>query len=214
MRGISVAALGLLALFGAPAFAAEPAPLEEPKVSIHRENTNSYVGVGVFGSTIDSGPISQHPGGFHVRMGGMLDRHWGAEMRLARGVWHERGQLNPTQKVSLDVDYLAGIYVTSRWDFNVPLIKLPMVDKMFAQAHAGLASVKLSLESENCTPICTTTDSSSERTDISWGVGLGLETRAPKLYPNKIGLSLEYMNYGSKDDTDISAIEAGLQLFF
>ena len=56
---------------------------------------------------------------------------------------------------------------------------------------------------------------SNDRTDMSWGVGIGLETRVPqKLYPNKIGLSLEYMDYGDKYDMPIDAIEAGIQFFF
>ncbi len=214
MRGIPGAALVMLALASVPVQAAEQAPLEEAKVAIHRESTNSYAGLGLVSTVVESDPINQSPGGFHVRLGGMMDRHWGAEVRLAAGAWHERDRISPTRKVSVDLDYLAGLYLTSRWDFAVPFVEVPMVDRMFVQGHAGIASVQLNVEEEVCAPLCTTSNDSSERTDLSWGAGIGLETRIRQIYPNKIGLSLEYMNYGSKDDVDISAIEAGFQLFF
>jgi len=214
MRALSAAALTLLAFASMPGQAAEPAPLDEPPVSVHRENTHSYAGLGLVSTTVESAPLNQSPGGFHVRLGGMLDRHWGAEVRLAAGAWHERDQITPTRKFTVDLDYLAGLYLTSRWDFAVPFVEVPMVDRMFVQGHAGIASVQLDIEEEVCAPTCSTSSDSTERSELSWGVGLGLETRIRQIYPNKIGLSLEYMNYGDKDDIEISAIEAGFQLFF
>ena len=211
MWGVRVALLALATVTGLPALAAEKAPLEPDRVSIYRESPKSYAGLGLFASAVDNGAgLNQSPGGLHIRMGGMIDPHWGAEVRLARGFWHESNVIGGT-KVQLDIDHIAGAYLTTRWPFAVPLVRIPGIERMFFEAHAGLASVQLRAIAE--IPNSHDPVSRHERTDMSWGAGLGVEVHVPKV-DNKIGLSLEYMDYGSKDNLSINAVEAGFQVFF
>lgn len=212
MWGVRIASALLATAACQPVLAQDKAPLEPEPVAVYRERPSSYAGLGLFSSTVETPATSQKPGGLHVRMGGMLDEHWGAEVRLARGFWHETDRLG-NSKVQHDVDYLAGAYLTSRWAFAVPLVELPMVQRMFLQGHLGVADARIRSETETCTPACIDRVTRNDRTDLSWGVGVGLEVKLPSV-PNQIGLSLEYMDYGDKYDVEISAIEAGFQVFF
>lgn len=212
MWGVRIASALLATLASVPVLAEDKAPLEPERVAVYRERPSSYAGLGLFSSTVDANTTSQKPGGLHVRMGGMLDQHWGAEVRLARGVWHERDRVG-NAKIQQDIDYLAGAYLTSRWAFAVPLVELPLVQRMFVQGHLGVAGVRLRTEIERCTPACDTRATRNDWTDLSWGGGVGLEVKLPQI-PNQIGLSLEYMHYGDKYDVEVSAIEAGFQVFF
>lgn len=210
MRGVLVAFI--TGLVYVPAMAVSPASELPERVAIYQEAPDTYIGLGVFKASVESGEIDQSPGGFHVRAGGLIDPNWGLEVRLARGVWHERQKFGET-RVHLDIDYIAAAYVTGLWEFPVPMIEIPMVQNLFAQAHLGVASVKGTLEAKLCST-CSRSSTSHDRADLSWGLGLGLHTRLPKIMPNKIALSLEYMDYGDKDKIDISTIEAGFQVFF
>lgn len=212
MWGVRIASALLATAACQPVLAQDKAPLEPEPVAVYRERPSSYAGLGLFSSTVETPATSQKPGGLHVRMGGMLDEHWGAEVRLARGFWHETDRLG-NSKVQHDVDYLAGAYLTSRWAFAVPLVELPMVQRMFLQGHLGVADARIRSETETCTPACIDRVTRNDRTDLSWGVGVGLEVKLPSV-PNQIGLSLEYMDYGDKYDVEVSAIEAGFQVFF
>ena len=212
MWGVRIASVLLATAACQPVLAQDKAPLEPEPVAVYRERPSSYAGLGLFSSTVETPATSQKPGGLHVRMGGMLDEHWGAEVRLARGFWHETDRLG-NSKVQHDVDYLAGAYLTSRWAFAVPLVELPMVQRMFIQGHLGIAGARVRSETETCAPACIDRVTRSDRTDLSWGAGLGLEVKLPQV-PNQVGLSLEYMHYGDKYDVEISAIEAGFQVFF
>lgn len=211
MWGVRVV-LAALAAAALPALAQEQAPLEPEKVSVYRESASSYAGVGLFSATVDDGTLDQRPGGLHVRMGGMVDPNWGAEVRLAAGLWHEWDRVGPS-KVRVDVDYLAGVYLTSRYAFEIPYIELPLVQRMFVQGHVGVAGARVSSLTETCAPACIDREAREDRVDLSWGVGVGLEVKVPKV-PNRVGLSLEYMDYGDKDDIEISTVEGGIQLFF
>lgn len=214
MWGVRIASALLATLASLPVLAEDKAPLEKERVAVYREQPESYAGLGLFASSIESSGISQNPGGLHVRMGGMLDPNWGAEVRLGRGVWHESDR-TATTRIQLDVDYLAGAYLTSRWPFPVPFVELPLVQRMFFQAHVGAAAVQIKSRTEVCTPVCVRSESRNRQSDISWGAGLGLEVKIPRM-PNRVGLSLEYMDYGEiyDDDIGVSAVEAGFHILF
>ena len=150
----------------------------------------------------------------------MVDPHFGAEVRLGRGFWHET-QRAPGIRVQIDVDHVAGVYGTGRLPFDVPFVELPLVDKLFVHALVGVADVQLRTETDICAPVCNNTSVDRDSiTGLSWGVGMGMELKLPKIElpvlnsPRRIGLSLEYMDYGGKDSIDVSGIEAGLMVFF
>ena len=212
MWGVRVALSALATAISLPVLAVDKAPAEPERVAIYKESPMSYAGLGLVSANIETDSLKQSPGGIHVRMGGLIDKHWGVEVRAARGFWHERDQLG-NQKIQYDIDNLFGAYLTSRWAYNVPLISIPMVDKMFVQANAGAAQVALDTTIQTCTTSCVERTSHNDNASVSWGVGVGLEVRVPQV-PNKIGLSLEYMDYGSKYDVDVNTIEAGFQVFF
>lgn len=217
MRGFLVAAITALAvtpaLLSTAASAATDADqaAKPDKVAIYRESPDTYVGLGLIGTKIEDGPLDQAPGGLHIRAGGMLDPNWGVEVRMARGFWHERQKIGDA-RVQIDIDYLAGFYLTRRWDFAVPMVEIPMVKGLFVQAQAGVATAQIKTETEACAT-CPTSVVRDDRTDLSWGLGVGLNVRVPVL-PNRVNLSLEYMDYGDKDDVEVSAVEAGFQVFF
>lgn len=215
MRAFLIAAIAAVAI--APAVtpviaeAADTASDVPDKVAIYRESPSTYVGLGLISSQIEGGSLDQAPGGIHIRAGGMLDPNWGMEVRMARGFWHERQKIG-NARVQIDIDHLAGLYLNRRWDFAVPMVDLPMVKGMFVQAQVGVASIQLKKEVDACAT-CRGGVDRDARTDLSWGVGMGLDVRVPTL-PNKVNLSLEYMDYGDKYDLEISAVEAGFQVFF
>ncbi|MBQ0753952.1 MAG: outer membrane beta-barrel protein [Gammaproteobacteria bacterium] len=217
MRGLLVAAIAALAVAPvlmptiAKAATAADQVAEPDKVAIYRESPDTYVGLGLISTQIEGGVLDQAPGGLHIRAGGMLDPNWGVEVRLARGFWHERQKVGDA-RVQIDIDHLAGFYLTRRWDFAVPVIEIPMVKGMFVQAQAGVAAAQIKVEVDSCAT-CRGGVDRNDRTDLSWGLGIGLNVRVPTL-PNRVNLSLEYMDYGDKDDIEISAIEAGFQVFF
>ncbi len=211
MRGFRIFPAALL-------LALSPAALAE--VAVYRDAPISYVGANIMTLNVDGGVLDQTAGGFLFRLGGMIDPYFGAEVRLGRGFWHET-QRFPGSRVQVDVDHVAGVYGTARLPFDVPLIELPLVDKLFVHALVGVADVQLRTETDICAGGCgaTRVDHDSS-TDMSWGVGMGMELKLPKIElpvfnsPRRIGLSLEYMNYGGKNDIDLSGVEAGLMVFF
>lgn len=210
MRGCLAAAIVAFVVAPAVANAADKAA-EPDKVAIYRESPDTYAGLGLISTQVEGGSLDQAPGGLHIRAGGMLDPNWGVEVRLARGFWHERQKIGDA-RVQIDIDHLAGFYLHRRWDFAVPMIDIPMVNGMFVQAQAGLATAQIKTETESCAT-CRSDVERNDRTDLSWGLGVGLNVRVPAL-PNRVNLSLEYMDYGDKYDLEISAVEAGFQVFF
>lgn len=210
MRGFRIFLAALL-------LALSPAALAE--IAVYRDAPVSYVGANIMTLNVDGDVLDQTAGGFLFRLGGMIDPHFGAEVRLARGFWHET-QRFPGTRVQVDVDHVAGLYGSARLPFDVPLIELPLVDKLFVHALLGVADVQLRSEINTCAVGCTTQVSHDSATDLSWGVGMGMELKLPKIElpvlnsPRRIGLSLEYMNYGAKYDIDLTGVEAGLMVFF
>lgn len=211
MRGLRMSKLSLCLTMLVVA-SAQAAENEPSRVSFYREVPHSYAGIGLFSASVERDPLDQAPGGLHVRLGGMVDEHWGVEARLARGVWHESQRLG-AGRVQVDVSHLAGLYLTSRWAFGIPVIEIPAVPRMFVQAQAGLVDIGLKSEFESCTPLCSTTEQRDNHNDFSWGLGIGLEARVPQVqYP--VGLSLEYFDHGEQNKIEITTVEAGIQFFF
>jgi hypothetical protein len=189
-------------------------------IAVYRDAPNSYVGANIMTLNVQGTDLDQTPGGFLFRLGGMVDPHFGAELRLGRGFWHETERV-PGSRLQVDVDHIIGVYGTGRLPFDVPLIELPLVDKLFVHALVGIADVQLRSESDTCAGGCRATRVRHDAaTDLSWGVGLGMELALPKIElpvfnsPRRIGLSLEYMNYGAKYDIDLTGVEAGIMVFF
>lgn len=191
------------------------------EMSVYRDKPNSYVATNLMFTNIDGGAVDQTQGGFSVRMGGMLDENFGAEVRFGRGLWHETQRFPSGARVQADVDHIAGIYGVARLPFAVPFVQLPVVDRLFVHALAGVADVQLRHEQNICLAGCgRTMVRRSSALDFSWGVGLGMEIDMPKTnlpvfnLPQRVGLSLEYMDYSGFNDVDLSGIEAGIMMFF
>jgi hypothetical protein len=191
------------------------------QTSIYRDKPNSYVATNLMFTNIDGGAVSQTQGGLSVRMGGMLDENFGVEARFGRGLWHETQYFPTGDRIQLDVDHVAGLYGVARLPFSVPFVQPPVIDRMFVHALAGLADVQLRHERNVCSPICGPTRvRRSSALNFSWGLGMGVEIKLPEtsqptqMMPQRLGLSLEYMNYSGFNDADVSGIEVGLMMFF
>ena len=191
------------------------------EIAVYRDAPNSYVAANIMITTVEGGQVDQNQGGFSVRMGGMLDENFGAEVRLGRGLWHETQRLPGDIRLQVDVDHIAGVYAVGRLPFAVPVVELPLVDRLFVHALAGVADVQLRAEQDFCVGGCGGTKVTRKSVlDFSWGVGFGAELKLPKIelpvlnMPRRVGLSLEYMNYSGFDDVDVSGIEAGVMVFF
>lgn len=211
MRGLRIVP-ALALLLGGPALA---------DIAVYRDAPVSYVGANILTLNAEGPAFDQTPGGFLFRLGGMVDPNFGAEVRIGRGLWHETERAG-VARLQLDVDHVAGVYGTGRLPFDVPLVELPLVDKLFVHGLVGIADVQLRTEADICgNPGCGGTRiTRANSTDLSWGVGLGMELALPRIElpvlnsPRRMGLSLEYMNYGGKNDVDLTGIEAGLMIFF
>ncbi|MCC1496062.1 outer membrane beta-barrel protein [Alcanivorax sp. 1008] len=191
------------------------------EIAVYRDAPNSYVATNIMMTNVQGGQVDQSQGGFSVRMGGMVDQNFGAEVRLARGLWHETQRLPGSVRLQIDVDHIAGVYAVGRLPFDVPLVELPLVDRLFVHALAGVADVRLRAEQDICIGGCgSTTVTRRSNLDFSWGLGIGAELKLPKVelpvlnMPRRVGLSLEYMNYQGWKDVDVTGIEAGVMVFF
>jgi hypothetical protein len=191
------------------------------EIAVYRDAPNSYVAANIMMTTVEGGQVDQSQGGFSFRLGGMIDENFGAEVRLGRGLWHETQRLPGDVRLQIDVDHVAGLYGTARLPFNVPLIDVPLVDKLFVHALAGVADIQLRAQQDICVGGCRgTTVTRESALDFSWGLGVGAELKLPKIelpvmnMPRRVGLSLEYMDYSGFDDVDVSGIEAGVMVFF
>lgn len=188
------------------------------EVAVFREQPKSYVASNIMVATLDAEGIDQQPGGFLFRLGGMMDEYYGAEVRLGRGFWHESDQLPGGGRLRIDIDHVLGVYFTGRKSFPLPFIRLPLVDGLFVQGQLGVADVQLKGRTLVCGAECSRSVDRRTTTDLSWGVGVGTELTLPKMQipgvPRNVGLSLEYMNYGGKNDLDITSLEAGIMVFF
>lgn len=207
-------------------------------VAVFKEEKLSYFGLttNVFAVDTDvasadlglglnpAGKISQSPGGLGVRMGGMLDRNWGVEARLAGGLWHEvdRQTAFPVRgKLQMDVDHVAGLYATGKWRYQLPFIERPpLVEHFFFQARAGMAHAQVKAAGELCTGlVCVENSERSDSGGFSWGAGFGVRLEIPNLMDRlrelrHVGLTLEYTDYGDVAGVDLSATEASLLFFF
>lgn len=189
--------------------------------SVYRDKPNSYVATNLMFTNIDDGAVDQTQGGLSVRMGGMLDENFGAEVRFGRSLWHETQRFPTGDRIQADVDHVAGLYGVVRLPFRMPFVQLPVVDRLFVHALAGLADVQLRYEQNLCLAGCGPTRvRRSSELDFSWGMGMGVEIKLPKTnlpvvnMPERLGLSLEYMNYSGFNNIDVSGIEAGVMMFF
>lgn len=209
-----------LAVTGLCGQAGAAAP-DETEVAIYREEPRSYAGLTAVQFNLDSDLVDQQPGGLMVRMGGRFDDHYGAEVRLAAGLWHEaqrEGLPASVKKLVMDVDYVVGGYFTGRWGWQLPYVRLPFIKQFYADAQVGLAALQVSGEVETFTNLSNEGDWDS--VNLSYGAGLGMEFDLPFLgTPGAAGL--QYMSYGALedvpstgDDLDISSLEATLTFFF
>lgn len=194
---------------------------EDDAVAIYREEARSYVAGSVVQFTVEGSVIDQQPGGLLVRMGGRLDDHFGAEVRLGAGLWHEAqrdGLPVPVEKVLVDVDYLVGAYFTGRWNWQMPYVRVPLIDTFYVEGLAGMVNRRVSAEAE--TQAGLTADSDWDGTAASFGAGLGFDVTTP-FFKGPVSLGLQYMDYGSLEDApangeelDLSSLEATLQITF
>ena len=210
----SIAAISL----AGPVMAAAP---DEAEVSIFREQPRSYAGPSIVQFNLDSDLVDQQPGGLMVRLGGRFDDHYGAEVKIGAGLWHEAqrdGLPGSVKKLVMDVDYVVGGYFTGRWGWQLPYVRVPMIRQFYVDAQVGLAALQVSAEAETFSNL--SSDADWDGTSLSYGLGLGFDFDLPFLgVPAAAGL--QYMSYGSLedvpsngDDLDISSLEGSLQIFF
>ena len=206
------------------------AVFKEEKLSYFGLTTNVFaVDTDVASADLDLGlnpasQVEQSPGGLGVRLGGMLDRTWGIEARLAGGLWHEvdRQTRFPVRgKLQMDVDHVAGVYATGKWRYQLPFIdRPPLVEHFFLQARAGMAHAQVKASGALCTGlVCAENSERRDSGGFSWGAGFGVRLEIPNLMDRlrplrHVGLTLDYTDYGDVAGVDLSAAEASVLFFF
>ena len=207
-------------------------------VSIYKEEKNSYFGLTTSAFLVDTdvastdlglglnpaAAIEQNPGGLGVRMGGMIDRSWGVEARLAAGLWHEVDRESDgafRAKVQMDVDHTVGVYATGKMRFQLPFVPRPaMVRHFFGQLHVGMAHAQVKSAGELCVGLtCVEASDRADSGGFSWGAGLGVRLEVPNLMERlrqlrHVGLTLEYMDHPEVAGVDLSSTEASVLFFF
>lgn len=150
------------------------------------------------------------PTGFNVRLGGMVDTHFGVEMRLGTGPSPDtfRPQSGAVNKIDYSVDHVAALLLTARLPVASPL-ELPGVENFFVQGFAGVADVGVKSDRFVCSAgDCNNTASHRDQTDLAYGLGLGVRTT------QNVGLTLEYMHYSDKYNLEVTSLEGGLEWYF
>lgn len=198
---------GLLVLLILPPATAWSA---DQRVSMYQDKPRSYIAANLVQGALDfdNRDDTVNPAALSVRMGGMASDHLGLEVRLGTGVGTttERGTAGNTRtKVDYSLDHLGGVYLTAR----APLLDVPRVGKVYTQGYLGLGTEQFKTETRVCND--TSCKSDTERFDESgpsWGAALGVRP-----WP-EISLAVEYMRYVSKDEIEVSGLEAGILYHF
>lgn len=200
----SIRGLAVLVLLPAVAWSAD----EEQTVSIYQDKPRSYVGANlVYGSLdFDNRDETINPGGVAVRMGGMANDHFGLEARFGTGVGKTTERPVPASRYKVDysLDHIGGVYVTAR----APLLDLPRVGRVYTQGYLGIGTEQFKTVTRVCNPDCRSDTERYDETGPSWGVALGLRPRP------EVSLAVEYMRYVSKDEIEVSGLEAGIMYHF
>ncbi|MCG8393557.1 MAG: porin family protein [Pseudomonadales bacterium] len=192
----------LFGLLVSPALWAEP-------VAHYQDQRFGYVAGNLMHLNLDYDSREVTPTGLGVRLGGMVDPHWGVELRVGVGpspdTWRADTGRN---KVDYTVDHVGALLATGRLPFKSP-VKLPYVDSLFVQGYAGVADVKVKTVRRRCAGnVCDDDTARNDDTSLAFGAGVGLRTEF------NLGLTLQYMQYVDKDYITVTGIEGGLEWYF
>lgn len=153
------------------------------------------------------------PSGVNFRLGGMIDKNWGLELRMGVGPSGDtRRSETSLNKVDYTVDHVGALLATGKWSFESP-VKLagldPYIEDIFVQGFAGVADVKVKTVKRVCRETgCRSGTARNDDTSLAYGAAVGLRTAW------NLGLSLQYMQYVDKDYLTVTSIEGGLEWYF
>ena len=186
-------------------------PLWAQPIAHYHDQRNTYAGLSAMMFTVDYGQGNKvTPGGVGFRLGGMLDEHWGMEVRAAVGPIKSSRDLASGSRNYADVtlDHAAALLLTGRLPFRSP-VALPMVKDLFVQGFAGIGNAQVKADRHWCNSVrCHSDVDRNNDTTLAWGVGAGVRTDF------NLGLTLQYMHYISQSYIDISGLEAGIEWYF
>ncbi|EKF73428.1 hypothetical protein A11A3_13785 [Alcanivorax hongdengensis A-11-3] len=177
-------------------------------IAHYQDRRNAYVGGSLMAMKLEYDDGAVNPAGVNVRLGGMLDEHWGVELRAGVGPSPDTWRGNNGRKVDYTLDHVGALLLTGRLPFQSP-VALPRIDSLFVQGFAGLADTKVKTDRRYCNAgVCRSDVERNDDTTFAWGVGAGLRTEY------NIGLTLQYMHYTTREYIDITSVEGGLEWYF
>ncbi|MDX1803078.1 MAG: outer membrane beta-barrel protein [Alcanivorax sp.] len=184
-------------------------PLWAQPIAHYHDQRNVYAGLSAMMFTVDYGSgDTVNPGGLGFRLGGMLDSHWGMELRAGVAPIKSTLSLGADRSADVTLDHAAALLLTGRLPFRSPM-PLPMIKDLFVQGFAGLADAQVKSDRHWCSASrCRSDVERNNDTTPAWGVGAGLRTDF------NVGLTLQYMHYISQSYIDISGYEAGIEWYF
>ena len=183
-------------------------------VAHYQDQRFGYVAGNLIHFNLDYDSREVTPTGLAVRLGGMVDEHWGVELRAGTGpsgdTWRSG---NNASKVEYTVDHVAALLGTGKWSFESPVSLSVLdrhVDNFFVQGFAGVADVKIKNIRRRCNATTCRRDDTDRNDDTSLAFGAAVGVRTAY----NIGLSLQYMQYVDKDYITVTGIEGGLEWYF
>lgn len=183
----------------------------------YQDRRNAYVGGNISALNLDYRNGDLSPSGVGVRLGGMIDRHWGMEVRATVAPLKDTRRGSNGFKADYTVDHVGALLATGRYPFSLPF-ELPLlgalenrlVENYFVQGFAGVADAKVKTDRRfSCSSgACRQDTERNDETSLAWGVAVGVRSR------HNLGLTLQYMHYISADPIDVTSIEGGLEWYF
>lgn len=179
------------------------------QVAHFQDSRYAYAAVNLMHLNLDYNRYETTPSGLALRMGGMVDEHWGVELRLGTGPSPDtRRSENRRSKVDYTVDHVGALLATGKWSFASPVAK-QQLESFFVQGFAGIADVKVKTEASRCNAMgCRSDVERNDDTSLAFGAAIGVRTAW------NIGLSLQYMQYVDKEYITVTGIEGGLEWYF
>ncbi|MCG8438742.1 MAG: outer membrane beta-barrel protein [Pseudomonadales bacterium] len=178
-------------------------------IAHYQDQRYGYVAGNLMHLNLDYDSRELTPTGLGVRLGGMIDEHWGVELRVGAGPSADTYRSETSRnKVDYTVDHVGALLATGKWSFAAPVMK-QQIDSFFVQGYAGIADVKIKTVRRRCNAVACDDDTDrNDDTSLAFGAALGLRTAY------NIGLSLQYMQYVDKDYITVTGVEGGLEWYF
>lgn len=139
----------------------------------------------------------------NIRLGGRVYDYLGVEMRGGAGFLKDDEQISDGLGGTIDIEQK----LVSQ--MSVMLVGLlPITEQWSGRGYMGAAISRFRTDVETCNGGCNRGRSVDDSSRMVWGAGLVWRPL------REVGLTLEYLDYGSPGDFDIRALEVGALYFF